>query len=258
MIARVGSSSAEICAAYVAGGILSGGITAESSTRMLTCLSPTTRELVLRALAIEAASLGNQRLDRLLSSSSKSTVENNNDDRDANMNVNVNEFSIQLSSSKMSTQFSTTKNLNKNNGKAVIIVNPKDEITSSIEEDDGLQISKQFANNFYRASKEVEEIRASLEDIDDPSAAKLRLALISSSQNQKDVLAVAMSLRAARVQHASSAVLGNLGLPGSPRDASCSLSLPSHLKHRLALDTLQLWAPISFQVYNANDYIYNP
>ena len=250
MIARVGSSPTEICAAYVAGGILSGGITAESSTRMLTCLSPTTRELVLRALAVEAASLGNQRLDRLISSSPKSTVKSINEERDTNVNVNANEFSIQLSNSNFLTQISAPEILTTNHGKATVIVNPKDEIVSSIEQDGALQTNEQFANNFYRISKEVEEIRSSLEDIDDASAAKLRLALMSSSKNQKDVLAVAMSLRVARVQHASSAVSGNLGFPGSPGDVGSSLSLPSHLKHRLALDTLQLWAPISFQVYN--------
>jgi len=269
----VASSSTEICAAYIAGGILSGGITAESSTRMLTCLSPGTRELVLRSLAIEAASLGSR--GGVLPSTTKADLNsvNNNDytiqgDSPAG-NVNANAFSIQLRNPGLSriNPRDTTKNMStiyepvpdisvdsslKTNdfteSKALspnIVIKKED---AYVDDNSIAEISSQFIKSFYRVSKDFEDVRSNLEDIDDPSAATLRLALMRSGESRKDVLAVAMALRAARLQHASSATLGmNYWNSGSMDSEMTRLSLPQHLKHRLALDTLQLWAPISFQ-----------
>eukprot|EP01041_Mallomonas_annulata_P011101 gene11101-23203_t len=80
------------------------------------------------------------------------------------------------------------------------------------------------ANN---VSKELQDLRDSVRDLDDDKAKLLRQLLLSRGGNRREVWGLAMAIRAAR--------LGN------------SNALPFALRQTLALDTLQLWAPLSFQ-----------
>ena len=76
---------------------------------------------------------------------------------------------------------------------------------------------------------EIDNMRITLRDMDDRSAEMLRKAIYQRAGGSTDVLGLSMALRTARLQHAS------------------RLGLPAHLKHQLAIDTLQLWAPLSFR-----------
>ena len=107
---------------------------------------------------------------------------------------------------------------------------------------------------------QVNEVKTALRDLDDASVDtnRMRQALVRTSVGRKDILSVSMALRAARLQHASSPTLGNAYtfsnlVPGysaaSTAVSSSSLrAMPLHLKHRLAVDSLQLWAPLAFQM----------
>ena len=107
----------------------------------------------------------------------------------------------------------------------------------------------------------MNEVKTALEDLDDASVdtVRMRQALMKTSVGRKDILIVSMALRAARLQHASSPTLGNGYtfsnlVPGfsaasaAASSSSSSRAIPLHLKHRLAVDSLQLWAPLSFQM----------
>merc|ERR1711871_1893105 len=59
VVSRLGSSTpSELCAAYIAGGILSGGIDRDATSQILSCLPPATRDIVMLSLTMEASSLG--------------------------------------------------------------------------------------------------------------------------------------------------------------------------------------------------------
>ena len=103
----------------------------------------------------------------------------------------------------------------------------------------------------------MNEVKTALRDLDDTSldTTRMRQALVRTSVGRKDVLIVSMALRAARLQHASSPTLGNGYtfsnlVPGysAATTTSSIRAMPLHLKHRLAVDSLQLWAPLSFQM----------
>ncbi len=53
--------------------------------------------------------------------------------------------------------------------------------------------------------------------------------ILGKSEGRQDVISLALSLRTARLQH--------------------SITLPNVIKHRVAVETLQIWAPLSFQVF---------
>ncbi|KAJ1439818.1 hypothetical protein B484DRAFT_163540 [Ochromonadaceae sp. CCMP2298] len=72
------------------------------------------------------------------------------------------------------------------------------------------------------------ELRDGLQDLDDAQAGQMRMLLLGNSHQRLDVLGLSMALRGARLQHAN--------------------RQPMHIRHQLALETLQLWAPLSFQV----------
>ena len=109
-------------------------------------------------------------------------------------------------------------------------------------------------------NNQVNEVKTALRDLDDGSVdtSRMRKALVRTSVGRKDILIVSMALRAARLQHASSPTLGNGYtfsnlVPGysaatSSSSSSAARAMPLHLKHRLAVDSLQLWAPLSFQM----------
>ena len=75
---------------------------------------------------------------------------------------------------------------------------------------------------------DITRLRLACRDMDDNQSALLRSLIMQKSGGRVDILGLAMALRATRLQHAS------------------RLTVPS--RHRLAMETLQLWAPLSFQV----------
>ena len=77
-------------------------------------------------------------------------------------------------------------------------------------------------------SREVSALRLSLQDLEDGPAAQMRQLLTRQAGGRRDVLTLAMTLRAARLQHVS--------------------AMPTVLRHQMAVETLQLWAPLSFQL----------
>lgn len=84
---------------------------------------------------------------------------------------------------------------------------------------------------YKRASKtllDIQRMRSSLTDFDDRNAGMLRQVILGRTGGRAEVLKLALSLRAARLQHAA--------------------ALPNVVRQRIAVETLQVWAPLSFQV----------
>ena len=77
-------------------------------------------------------------------------------------------------------------------------------------------------------AREVSALRMGLRDLEDGQAAVMRQLLLRQAGGCRDVLVLAMTLRAARLQHVS--------------------TMPTVLRQQVAVETLQLWAPISFQL----------
>jgi (p)ppGpp synthase/HD superfamily hydrolase len=74
---------------------------------------------------------------------------------------------------------------------------------------------------------EIADMRLRLSDMEDNQAATMRRLLELKTGGRKDVATLAMALRATRIQHVQ--------------------RLPTYLRQQLAVETLQLWAPLSFQ-----------
>jgi len=97
-----------------------------------------------------------------------------------------------------------------------------------------------------RLEEELCSIKASLGDLSDAKAYELRQLLLNRGGGSRDVLGIAMALRAARLQQ----VLAGSG-SGGARAARTALAIqraPNSALQQLAMETLQLWAPLSFQV----------
>jgi len=75
---------------------------------------------------------------------------------------------------------------------------------------------------------DVMAIRTTLRDLDDAQARMMRSLFVHKSGSRKDVLGLTMALRATRLQHAG--------------------RLPPALRQQLAVETLQIWAPLSFEI----------
>lgn len=86
----------------------------------------------------------------------------------------------------------------------------------------------QVLSRVAAVADEINELRLRLEDLEDSNSAVMRQLLMRKSEGRRDVSTLAMALRATRLQHVT--------------------RKPVHLKHQLAVETLQLWAPLSFQV----------
>lgn len=80
--------------------------------------------------------------------------------------------------------------------------------------------------------EDIVEVRSCLRDLDDKEAGLMRSVLMQKGDGRQDVMGLALALRATRLQHAN--------------------KLPSYLRQQIAIETLQLWAPISYQVGLAN------
>jgi ppGpp synthetase/RelA/SpoT-type nucleotidyltranferase len=86
-------------------------------------------------------------------------------------------------------------------------------------------------STLYRAetiASDINRLRLAFKELDDSQSSMMRHLIMRKSGGRTDVLGLSMALRATRLQHANS-----LGL---------------NSKHQLAMETLQLWAPLSFQI----------
>ena len=90
---------------------------------------------------------------------------------------------------------------------------------------DGIDATLQRAGSI---AAEIAKVRLARRDIDDYQSALLRHIILKKSGGRVDILGLSMALRATRLQHAT--------------------QLPPSFRHRLAMETLQLWAPLSFQI----------
>lgn len=90
---------------------------------------------------------------------------------------------------------------------------------------DNLSLLFQKANSI---SEELSVLRLVLRDLDDDHAKLVRNMLLERGEGRTDVWGVALSLRAARLSRTS--------------------ILPAARQQALALDTLQVWAPLTFQL----------
>lgn len=75
---------------------------------------------------------------------------------------------------------------------------------------------------------DISALRSAFKELDDSQSQLMRHLIMRKSGGREDILGLAMALRITRLQNAK--VLG------------------PNLKNRLAMETLQLWAPISFQL----------
>jgi len=83
-------------------------------------------------------------------------------------------------------------------------------------------------------------MRGSIQDLSDSQAAKMRALLVEKSHRRRDVLGLAMALRSSRLMQASR-------IP-SRRQLFLGDGTSRAQRQQLALETLQLWAPLSFQM----------
>jgi ppGpp synthetase/RelA/SpoT-type nucleotidyltranferase len=91
--------------------------------------------------------------------------------------------------------------------------------------DDNLNSTLSKVNDI---ASDIARLRSMFKELDDTQAMCMRQAILKKSGGRPDILGLSMALRATRLQHTSA-----LGVAA---------------KHKLAMETLQLWAPISFQI----------
>lgn len=219
--AKISQETSTLMASFVGGGIMSGILDVSITSTMLLKLSPQIREAVTLALTLESASsvtnaiasrfgnsLDNSRL--ILSSYSQELVLPSNivDEVDDNPI-----YTIELSNSSFTKDSLTFEN------------DMKFSSSGDINEFDSLP----FLNTIYN---DVQSMRLTLRDLSDNQILSMRQLILSKCYNRKDILTLSVALRTARLQHVA---------------MTSSLLFPKYLKHQLALESLQLWAPISHQ-----------
>jgi hypothetical protein len=238
----------EYVSAFIAGGMMSGVLDREICRNMLQRLSPETRELISFSLSIESASLPTvlkkESKEFLIGSvkeladSSEGFVEEEKEDISAGNN-NIIE-TIDLASiplleapsifddpvpivSGMSSPPPTSSS-------PLVMVPARGETATSRSLSTRVS-SKDIDILFERAqslSQEITQLRSIIRDLDDKQANSMRLLVLRDYGDRGDILRLAMTIRATRLQHSS--------------------NLPVHARHQLAIDTLQVWAPLSFQL----------
>jgi len=273
-----------LSAAFIAGGTMAGGMDADVCKTMLSRLSDKTRELVTMALTLESASapqvtkrsssifdvaaLPSQTKIKTKSTNTLSSALSNIRPKVTSVNeskpTNVRDViqTVDLSSIPLvaappidTPDFdSTSLMLFEDNSKSddeieVDEVESKElsfTSTNSIEESSdtslsfGLSLQQQNEGNLEKqqvdlmisqVSKVMEDvlaIRTTLRDLDDAQARMMRTLFVHKSEGRKDVLGLTMALRATRLQHAG--------------------RLSPALRQQLAVETLQIWAPLSFEI----------
>lgn len=272
-----------LSAAFIAGGTMAGGMDADVCKTMLSRLSDKTRELVTIALTLESASapqvtkrptsifdvagLPSQTKSKntanTLSSAfntirPKVTTINGskiNNVRDVIQTVDLSSIPLVTAPPIDTPDFESTNLMLFEDDPKNAYENEIDEVESkelsftsinSVEElpnsslsfglslqqrNEGPIEKQQVDLMISQVSKVMEDvlaIRSTLRDLDDAQARMMRRLFIHKSEGRKDVLGLTMALRATRLQHAS--------------------RLTPALRQQLAVETLQIWAPLSYEI----------
>jgi (p)ppGpp synthase/HD superfamily hydrolase len=106
--------------------------------------------------------------------------------------------------------------------------NKKDNNKDNDDDDDDDNSAEELYRRAPKSLLDIQRMRSSLSDFEDRSAGVLRQMIMARTVGRADVMKLALSLRAARLQFAA--------------------ALPSVVRQRIAVETLQVWAPLSFQV----------
>jgi len=277
-----------LSAAFIAGGTMAGGMDADVCKTMLSRLSDKTRELVTIALTLESASAPqvtkrstsifdvaalpspskSKKSDSSVSSvlgTIRNKVNPNNEIMNRQPSVRDVIQTVDLSSIPLVTappidnadqELSSLMILDRINGitdddldeidsnELGFTLNTEEKLVDKVDSPLSLSfgLSRQQNDNeevttdqvdlmLSQVSKVMDDvmaIRTTLRDLDDAQARMMRSLFVHKSGSRKDVLGLTMALRATRLQHAG--------------------RLPPALRQQLAVETLQIWAPLSFEI----------
>ena len=228
----------EYVSAFIAGGIMSGVLDSAISRTMLARLSPETRELISFSLAIESASLpaalkqqGDLNKLRQLKPSEGPIDESENLHGAKELVETIDLASIQPLTAPpiFDEEAPNYVNMPQETESSELSLAPGNvsaltlsRVSSALDLD--------VDHVFERArslTQEIDQLRTVIRDLDDKQANAMRLLMAKEYGKRDDILRLAMVIRATRLQHAN--------------------RLPVYARHQLAVDTLQLWAPLSFQ-----------
>eukprot|EP01036_Dinobryon_divergens_P027083 gene27083-35797_t len=106
---------------------------------------------------------------------------------------------------------------------------------------------------------EAVQLRGAIPDLSDAQAGKMRALLLQKSNQRKDILGLAMALRSCQLLHMQTKRYSvNAPSEGAPykgngyavrvRSSARSAKMSLAARQQLALETLQLWSPLSFQL----------
>eukprot|EP01039_Chlorochromonas_danica_P008450 gene8450-9316_t len=214
VVARLSSDAPTLAAAFVAGGMMSEALDEEVRLSLLSRLAPQTRDLVLLSLSLEASSPVFRQSVVVVDSMSEGPSQ----------------------------------------GEVVVIREQQEEE----EEEEGLVMASRSSSDseavrlllqrLLRVADETVAMQRSLRDLDDKHSLAWREATIDRLQSLRGdgrlVLTLGLALRIARLQ--------NLHLPcyhHHRRGDSGGLTPYSRAeKQQLAMESLQLWAPLAYQV----------
>lgn len=244
----------EYVSAFISGGIMSGILDEAICRTMLERLGPQTRELITFSLSVESASLPialkrlNQNLvqtygsDSSSSSSPEATLNQKQEKEDFPEAVEPKEATIEtvdLASIPLlvappifdddstiaaihAASYQSPTNLDARDGL-------EDEVSAMRRQVYDLDLLFRRAKSL---TQEITQLRSIIKDLDDKQASSMRLLMLKDYGKRADILRLAMTIRATRLQHAN--------------------TLPVYARHQLAIDTLQLWAPLSFTLGVSN------
>lgn len=230
----------EYVSAFIAGGIMSGVLDRNICKTMLGKLSLRNRELILFALSIESASLPSvlQSKNEALSAEDSYVYGERNDltasvmaaEKESNLIETIDMASLPLLEAptifedvEVNTALSSNQELMTSFGSTSAI---------SISPSDTQQETELVFRRAQTLTAEISNLRNIIKDLDDSQANVMRILMLQKYGKRDDILRLAMTVRATRLQHAA--------------------NLPVYARHQLAIDTLQLWAPLSFQYGVAN------
>ena len=252
-----------LSAAFIAGGTMAGVMDAEVSNTMLSRISPGTQELVTLALSLEAASTplpirmqydsnsitskttsaavyvpvnkasfglthsgdsdGSSKIASVLQAAPKTMSHGLELNRPSSVVQTIDLSSIPvLSAPPIIDDSAAPAGLAQGGGLALL---PRPDASTPALSESNMDSA---LTNAGIVMNDIMKIRESLRDLDDNQAFAMRQILLTKGRGRVDVMGLAMALRSTRLQHAS--------------------RLPTHLKQQLAIETLQLWAPLSYQV----------
>ena len=228
----------EYVSAFIAGGVMSGVLDTAITRTMLARLSPQTRELISFSLSIESASLPSvlKHQGDLTRVKQLKAPEGPIDESENLHGAKELIETIDLSSIQPLTAPPIFEEEAPNYVSMAQEVE-NSELTLSPNNVSSLSISRAPMASaidvdlvFERAqslTQEIAQLRTVIRDLDDKQANAMRLLMAKEYGKRDDILRLAMVIRATRLQHAN--------------------RLPVYARHQLAVDTLQLWAPLSFQ-----------